>query len=96
MIPDCGMLNPGAECMVRVVFQPKVAVVYDVAATCWFGGEEKQKRTIQLKALGESFLHLTVKEVCIIPKCGIAFHRDTWRCWALRLCYNWLNLLMSK
>ncbi|KFZ66887.1 Coiled-coil domain-containing protein 108, partial [Podiceps cristatus] len=53
MIPDCGMLNPGAECMVKVVFQPKVAVVYDVAATCWFGGEEKQKKTIQLKALAK-------------------------------------------
>ncbi|XP_074001440.1 cilia- and flagella-associated protein 65 [Numenius arquata] len=53
MIPDCGMLNPGAECMVKVVFQPKEALVYDVAATCWFGGEEKQKRTIHLKALSK-------------------------------------------
>ncbi|PKU48418.1 hypothetical protein llap_1326 [Limosa lapponica baueri] len=53
MIPDCGMLNPGAECMVKVVFQPKEALVYDVAATCWFGGEEKQKRTIRLKALSK-------------------------------------------
>ncbi|XP_055575401.1 cilia- and flagella-associated protein 65 [Falco cherrug] len=53
MVPDRGMLNPGAECMVKVVFQPKAAVVYDVAATCWFGGEEKRKRTIQLKALAK-------------------------------------------
>ncbi|NXW57489.1 CFA65 protein, partial [Eurystomus gularis] len=53
MVPDCGVLSPGAECMVKVVFQPKVAVVYDVPATCWFGGEEKQKRTIQLKALAK-------------------------------------------
>ncbi|NXF31945.1 CFA65 protein, partial [Nyctibius bracteatus] len=53
MIPDSGMLNPGAECMVKVVFEPKVAAVYDVAATCWFGDEEKQKRTIQLKALSK-------------------------------------------
>uniref|UniRef100_A0A8C8AGE9 Cilia and flagella associated protein 65 n=1 Tax=Otus sunia TaxID=257818 RepID=A0A8C8AGE9_9STRI len=53
MIPDCGVLDPGAECMVKVVFQPKVAVVYDVAATCWFGGEEKQMKTIQLKALAK-------------------------------------------
>ncbi|NXC20444.1 CFA65 protein, partial [Corythaeola cristata] len=59
MIPDHGMLNPGAECMVKVVFQPKVAVLYDVAATCWFGGEEKQKRTIQLKALAK-YPHLRV------------------------------------
>ncbi|NXD78761.1 CFA65 protein, partial [Halcyon senegalensis] len=53
MVPDCGMLSPGAECVVKVVFQPRVAVVYDVAATCWYGGEEKQKRTIQLKALAK-------------------------------------------
>ncbi|KAM6070538.1 cilia- and flagella-associated protein 65 [Chlamydotis macqueenii] len=53
MIPDSGVLNPGAECTIRVVFQPKVAVVCDVAATCWFGGEKKQKRTIQLKALAK-------------------------------------------
>ncbi|NXI43348.1 CFA65 protein, partial [Galbula dea] len=53
MIPDCSMLNPGAECMVKVVFQPKEAVMYNVTATCWFGGEEKQKRTIQLKALAK-------------------------------------------
>ncbi|NXW40579.1 CFA65 protein, partial [Nyctiprogne leucopyga] len=53
MIPDCGMLNPGAECTVKVVFQPRVAMMYDVAATCWFGGEEKQKRTIHLKALAK-------------------------------------------
>ncbi|NXL55971.1 CFA65 protein, partial [Chordeiles acutipennis] len=53
MIPDCGMLSPGAECTVKVVFQPKVAMMYDVAATCWFGGEEKQKRITQLKALAK-------------------------------------------
>ncbi|XP_009069656.1 PREDICTED: coiled-coil domain-containing protein 108-like, partial [Acanthisitta chloris] len=53
MIPDHGMLNPGAKCMVKVVFQPKVAGVHHVAATCCFGGEEKQKRTMQLKALAK-------------------------------------------
>ncbi|XP_030310179.1 cilia- and flagella-associated protein 65 [Calypte anna] len=52
MIPDCCRLDPGAECMVKVLFQPKVAVMYDVAATCSFG-DEKQKRTIQLKALAK-------------------------------------------
>ncbi|NWI97813.1 CFA65 protein, partial [Pitta sordida] len=49
--PDHGVLNPGDEHMVRVVFQPKVAGVHDTAATCWFGDGEKKKRTIQLKAL---------------------------------------------
>ncbi|KFO91785.1 Coiled-coil domain-containing protein 108, partial [Buceros rhinoceros silvestris] len=53
MSPDCGVLNPGAECMVKVVFQPKVAMVYDMAATCWFGDEDKQKKTTQLKALSK-------------------------------------------
>ncbi|NXQ35424.1 CFA65 protein, partial [Alaudala cheleensis] len=53
MNPDHGTLNPGAECMVKVIFQPQVAGVHDAAATCWFGGEVKQKRTIQLKALAK-------------------------------------------
>ncbi|NWV79103.1 CFA65 protein, partial [Dasyornis broadbenti] len=53
MIPDFGVLNPGAECMVKVAFQPKVAGVHDEEATCWFGGKEKQKRTIQLKAMAK-------------------------------------------
>ncbi|KFZ53528.1 Coiled-coil domain-containing protein 108, partial [Antrostomus carolinensis] len=59
MIPDCGTLNLGAEHTVKVVFQPKVAMMYNVAATCWFGGEEKQKRIIQLKALAK-YPHLRV------------------------------------
>uniref|UniRef100_A0A8C3NUV1 Cilia and flagella associated protein 65 n=1 Tax=Cyanoderma ruficeps TaxID=181631 RepID=A0A8C3NUV1_9PASS len=53
MIPNHGTLNPGAECMVKVIFQPKVAGLHNAAATCWFGGEVKQKRTIQLKALAK-------------------------------------------
>nr|XP_009674405.1 PREDICTED: coiled-coil domain-containing protein 108 isoform X1 [Struthio camelus australis] len=66
MIPDWGMLNPGAECMVKVVFQPKAAMLYDVAATCWFGDEEKQKRTIQLRALSKyPYLRVNVTgELC--------------------------------
>ncbi|XP_032920268.1 cilia- and flagella-associated protein 65 isoform X1 [Catharus ustulatus] len=51
--PDRGKLNPGAECMVKVIFQPQVAGMHDAAATCWFGGEMKQKRTIQLNALAK-------------------------------------------
>ncbi|NXG43747.1 CFA65 protein, partial [Psilopogon haemacephalus] len=50
MVPDCGVLKPGAECMVKVVFQPKVAAGYDVSGTCWLGRGKKLKRTIQLKA----------------------------------------------
>ncbi|NXB41086.1 CFA65 protein, partial [Eulacestoma nigropectus] len=65
MDPDLSTLNPGAECMVKVAFQPKVAGVHYAAATCWFGGEVKQKRTIQLKALAKYpclCLSLTGKE----------------------------------
>ncbi|NWI67027.1 CFA65 protein, partial [Todus mexicanus] len=63
MIPDHGMLSPGAECVVKVVFQPKVAMVCDAAATCWFGDEEKQKKTIQLKALAKyPYLRVNVPE----------------------------------
>ncbi|XP_005049550.1 PREDICTED: coiled-coil domain-containing protein 108 isoform X2 [Ficedula albicollis] len=53
MIPDRGTLNPGAECMVKVIFQPTVAGMHDAAATCWFGDEMKQKKTIQLNALAK-------------------------------------------
>ncbi|NWZ42293.1 CFA65 protein, partial [Brachypodius atriceps] len=53
MVPDHGTLNPGAECMVKVIFQPEVAGVHDATATCWFGGEVKQKRTMQLRALAK-------------------------------------------
>lgn len=51
--------------MVKVIFQPTVAGMHDATATCWFGDEMKQKRTIQINALGESFLHLTLKEMCM-------------------------------
>lgn len=57
--------------MVKVFFQPKMAGLHNAVATCWFGGEVKQKRTIQLKALGEYFLHLTYKEMCVISNSGI-------------------------
>ncbi|NXT62710.1 CFA65 protein, partial [Chaetops frenatus] len=53
MIPDHGRVNPGAEHMVKVIFKPEVVGVHNATATCWFGGEVKQKRTIQLKALAK-------------------------------------------
>lgn len=96
MSPECGTLNPGAKCLVKVIFMPEVAGVHYATATCWFGGEVKQQRTIMLKALGESFLYLTLKEMCIAPFPGIAFHRDTWRACTLRLCCAWLNPVMRK
>ncbi|NWU01695.1 CFA65 protein, partial [Urocynchramus pylzowi] len=53
MNPISGTLNPGAESMVKVVFSPEMAGVHYATATCWFGGEEKQKRTIMLRALAK-------------------------------------------
>lgn len=76
MIPDHGMLSAGEECTIKVVFQPKVAVLCDVPATCWFGGEEKQKRTLQLKARGESFVQVALKVMSVIPNHKTAFHGD--------------------
>jgi len=52
MTPEHGVLSVGAECTVKVLFQPKAAAVCNVIATCWFGVEEKQKRTMQLRAQG--------------------------------------------
>ncbi|OXB77110.1 UNVERIFIED_CONTAM: hypothetical protein H355_007757 [Colinus virginianus] len=61
MIPEDGMLSAGAECVVTVLFQPKVAVVCNVIATCLFGAEEKQKRTMQLRAQAKyPYLQLNV------------------------------------
>ncbi|KAM7049548.1 cilia- and flagella-associated protein 65 isoform 2-T2 [Acridotheres tristis] len=61
MIPERGALNPGAECIVKVIFEPTVAGMHDAAATCWFGHQLKQKRTIQLNALAKyPCLHVSV------------------------------------
>ncbi|NXC02043.1 CFA65 protein, partial [Orthonyx spaldingii] len=61
MTPDLGTLNPGAECLVKVIFRPEMAGVHDAEATCFFGGEEKQKKTIHLKALAKyAFLCVSV------------------------------------
>ncbi|XP_015724709.1 cilia- and flagella-associated protein 65 isoform X2 [Coturnix japonica] len=59
MIPEHGVLKAGAECTIRVLFQPKAAAVYNVTATCWFGVEEKQKRTMRLRAQAK-YPHLQV------------------------------------
>lgn len=49
------MLEPGSECVVKVTFQPQMALVYDAIAVCWFGDNEEWKRTIKLRAIGEAF-----------------------------------------
>ncbi|XP_074857085.1 cilia- and flagella-associated protein 65 [Carettochelys insculpta] len=59
LMPISGMLEPGSECMVKVSFQPQVALVYDVIATCWFGDHEEQEKTVKLRAIAK-YPHLLV------------------------------------
>uniref|UniRef100_A0A8D0LCE8 Cilia and flagella associated protein 65 n=1 Tax=Sphenodon punctatus TaxID=8508 RepID=A0A8D0LCE8_SPHPU len=59
LIPASGMLGPGCECTIKVTFQPQAALVYDGIATCWFGGNEEQQRTINLRAIAK-YPHLLV------------------------------------
>lgn len=37
-----------------MTFHPLVAIIYEVQATCWYGKGSKQKRSIQLRAVGEA------------------------------------------
>lgn len=55
LIPSRGILDPGEECKVKVIFQPKLALVHDVLATCCFGDTQEQKKTTHLMAIGEDF-----------------------------------------
>ncbi|KAF6113167.1 cilia and flagella associated protein 65 [Phyllostomus discolor] len=53
MLPTEGLLEPGQACRVKVTFQPLMAVIYEVQATCWYGEGSKQKSSIQLQATGK-------------------------------------------
>ncbi|XP_063144976.1 cilia- and flagella-associated protein 65 [Candoia aspera] len=68
LTPSRGMLDPGEECTMKVTFQPEVALVYDVSATCTFGDNQEQK-TLKLKATGK-YPHLLVN----VPE---DIHEDT-------------------
>lgn len=54
ILPTTGLLEPGQACRITVTFQPLMAVIYDVQATCWYGEGSKQKSSIQLQAVGEA------------------------------------------
>ncbi|XP_061465321.1 cilia- and flagella-associated protein 65 isoform X2 [Rhineura floridana] len=58
LLPARGMLDPGEECTVKVIFQPEVAHVHNVSAICSFGDTQEQK-TIRLKAVAK-YPHLLV------------------------------------
>ncbi|XP_043852035.1 cilia- and flagella-associated protein 65 [Dromiciops gliroides] len=52
-LPSTGLLEPGSVCQIKVVFQPLVALIYDVQAICWYGDTGDQKSTIQLQAVAK-------------------------------------------
>nr|XP_019597442.1 PREDICTED: cilia- and flagella-associated protein 65 [Rhinolophus sinicus] len=53
MLPATGLLEPGQTCQIKVTFQPLMAVIYEVQATCWYGENSKQKSSIQLQAMAK-------------------------------------------
>lgn len=56
ILPTTGLLEPGQASCIKVTFHPLMATVYEVQATCWYGESSKQKRSIQLQAVGEARL----------------------------------------
>lgn len=64
MLPTAGLLEPGQTCRVKVTFQPLMAVIYEVHATCWYGEGSKQKSSIQLQATGEAHLSPVPEPTC--------------------------------
>ncbi|XP_049744169.1 cilia- and flagella-associated protein 65 isoform X2 [Elephas maximus indicus] len=53
MLPTTGLLEPGQACRIKVTFQPLMAVIHEVQATCWYGDSTKQKNSIQLQAVAK-------------------------------------------
>nr|XP_045368090.1 cilia- and flagella-associated protein 65 [Camelus bactrianus] len=53
MLPTTGLLEPGQACQIKVTFQPILAVIYEVQATCWYGEGSKQKTSIRLQAVAK-------------------------------------------
>uniref|UniRef100_A0A670JW57 Cilia and flagella associated protein 65 n=1 Tax=Podarcis muralis TaxID=64176 RepID=A0A670JW57_PODMU len=58
ILPSRGMLDPGEECTMKVIFQPEMAQVHNISAICSFGDTPEQK-AIQLKAVAK-YPHLLV------------------------------------
>ncbi|KAJ7345981.1 hypothetical protein JRQ81_001931 [Phrynocephalus forsythii] len=51
LLPTRGILDPGEKCIVKVIFQPEMALVHDVVAICSFG--DTQEKAINLKAVAK-------------------------------------------
>ncbi|KAH0621232.1 hypothetical protein JD844_022312 [Phrynosoma platyrhinos] len=58
LLPTRGILDPGEKCTMKVIFQPVMALVYDVSAICSFG-DTREKKAIRLKAVAK-YPHLLV------------------------------------
>ncbi|XP_056664054.1 cilia- and flagella-associated protein 65 isoform X7 [Monodelphis domestica] len=52
-LPSTGLLEPGSVCQIKLVFQPHVALIYDVQGICWYGEAGDQKTTIQIQAVAK-------------------------------------------
>ncbi|XP_052605856.1 cilia- and flagella-associated protein 65 isoform X1 [Peromyscus californicus insignis] len=50
ILPTTGMLEPGLGCKIKVTFEPRIAVIHDVEALCWYGKGARQKNSIQIQA----------------------------------------------
>ncbi|XP_069872977.1 cilia- and flagella-associated protein 65 isoform X3 [Dipodomys merriami] len=53
IFPITGLLEPGLACKMKVTFQPLVAVIHEVEATCRYGQDSKQKSSIQIRGVGK-------------------------------------------
>ncbi|TMS06489.1 Cilia- and flagella-associated protein 65 [Larimichthys crocea] len=54
--PEQGLLKPGQQCHITVVFRPQEALVYQQQAYCWFGEEEDKAEsccTVLLQGLAK-------------------------------------------
>lgn len=59
LIPASGVLDPSCEVRTKVLFQPKIALVYTATATCHFGEREEYQKIIQFSAIAK-YAHLLV------------------------------------
>ncbi|MFT7819269.1 coiled-coil domain-containing protein 108, partial [Arapaima gigas] len=53
LTPEAGVLNPGEERRVTVVFRPQAALVYQEEATCAFGEEGENRCSVLLQGLSK-------------------------------------------
>ncbi|XP_043931157.1 cilia- and flagella-associated protein 65 [Protopterus annectens] len=60
VIPNSGMLQPGSECKIKVLFQPQVAMVVEEFAICTFRNNGENEKRIHLQAIAK-YPHLLVR-----------------------------------